>query len=102
MTIVTVYPDTKKLCIESNTGPAADVSVATVAAADVDIAIKAAEARILRGIGLVSIAGIPDGIVLVQFDINTSRVRLRVFNHTAAAITILAKSLTVAYTYIGY
>jgi hypothetical protein len=77
------------------TGPAAAVSVGAGAAADVDLTVAASPASIKKILALKSISGLPDGIVLVGVTYPTSTtVRVRVFNHTAAAISIAANSVT--------
>jgi len=86
----------EKLVAITATGPAADVSVGATAAADVDISIPVRTlSRILENLALVSLTGIPDGVVLVGFSFpDVGTLRIRVFNTTGAAITITAGSIT--------
>jgi hypothetical protein len=86
-----------KIVEATATGPAAAVSVGAGAAADVDLAVAANPASIKEVLALKSLSGLPDGVVLVGVSYpSPTTVRVRVFNPTAAAITIAANSVTAA------
>ncbi len=84
-----------KLVLASASGPAAAVSVATGAAADVDLTVAANPALIKEILGLKSISGLPDGIVLAGITCpNLNTIRVRVYNPTGGAITIAAGAVS--------
>jgi len=92
----------QKVNLISATGPAVDVSVAAGAAADVSISISIAPLTSFTHAYIKRIAGLPDGICLVGFNVTATEVVLRVFNPTTAAITVTAGSVTVELGVIGY
>jgi len=93
---VPLFATGEKVTTISATGPAAGVTVAAGAAGNVDISLPIGIlSRILEPYAVKSITGIPDGVVLVQFSFpDPTTLRVRVFNTTAAAITITAGSIT--------
>jgi hypothetical protein len=84
-----------KIVLANASGPAAAVSVDAGAAADVDLTVAANPANIREILALKSVTGLPDGIVLVGVTYpDLATVRVRVLNHSAAAITIAAGSVS--------
>jgi hypothetical protein len=95
LSVQAITADGWKLVIASATGPAAAVSVAAGASADIDLAIAANPANIKEILAFKSVTGLPDGIELVGISYPAlSTVRVRVRNGTAAAITIAAGSVS--------
>ncbi len=84
-----------KLVLASASGPASDVSVGAGAAANVDLTVAANPALIKEVLGLRTVSGLPDGVVLANVTYpNLSTVRIRVFNPTSGAITIAAGAVS--------
>ena len=84
-----------KIVLENAKGPVATTNVGTGLSADIDLPIIAGPVIDREILGLKSIDGLPDGIVLQNItypDLKT--VRLRVRNHTGAVITINANAVT--------
>jgi len=100
MTILFTTHDGRKVVEGSATGPG--VTVGATAAADVDVPIPLFELGRKHSIKLKSVTGLPDGVVLVGFSYpNVDTVRLRIFNTTAAAITIAVGAIAVEVEAIG-
>lgn len=84
-----------KLVLASATGPSTTVPVGAGANANVDLTISANPAVIREILGLKSISGLPDGIVLVGITYpDTSTVRIRVLNHSTSTVSITANSVS--------
>jgi hypothetical protein len=95
MSLQALTADGKKVGLVTATGPSTAVSVSAGTAANVDLPIATPPFIIQEILSLKSIAGLPDGIVLVGVSYpNLSTVRVRVFNPTAAGISITANSVT--------
>jgi len=95
MSVEAQTADGWKIATATAVGPAAAVSVAAGAAADVDLTVAANPAKIVKILGITSIAGLPSGIVLAGVTYPTlTTIRLRVFNPTASAITVTANSVS--------
>jgi len=95
MSIVGLTADGFKIVTATATGPGSNVVVSAGGAANVDLTVAANPAVIKEIIGLVSISGVVDGVVLEGMSYpNLSTVRLRVFNPTATDKTVTANSVT--------
>jgi len=95
MSVEALTAEGYKLVRATALGPTAAVSVGAGAAANVDLVVQANPAKILAIEALKSLSGLPDGIVLVGVTYpDLSTVRIRCFNHTTAAISIAANSVT--------
>jgi len=87
----------------SATGPSADVSVGTGAAANIDVSVSLSGGAFLTTptiVLLTEVSGLPDGVVLAGWSFpskstSSITVRLRVYNPTSADITVSADSVTV-------
>lgn len=95
MSIQALTADGWKIATVAAIGPASNVTVSAGSAANVDLAVSANPINVKTVIGLASVSGLPDGVVLAGVSYpDLSTVRLRVFNPTASAITVTANSVS--------
>jgi len=95
MSVEALTADGLKIVLATAVGPGAATSVAAGAAANIDLVVQPNPAVIRKILGFTSVSGLPDGLVLEYVtypDIAT--VRVRVFNPTAAAISVAANAVT--------
>jgi len=77
------------------TGPAAAVTVAAGTASTITIAITKRNITHVKYRVILGIWGIPDGLALVGFRISGDNIEIRVYNPTAAGITVAINALTI-------
>ncbi len=95
MSVQALTADGWKLVIATASGPATNTTVNGGAAGNVDLTVAANPAIIREILGLKSITGLPDGIVLVGVTYpNLATVRISVFNPTTTNITISANTVS--------
>lgn len=84
-----------KLALATAAGPASDVSVGAGSDADVDLSVSPGPAVVREVLALRSISGLPRGLAVAGVEYpGEGRVRIRVFNCTASAVTVPANSVS--------
>jgi hypothetical protein len=95
MSVQALTSDGWKVVTAPASGPSTDVTVTAGSAANVDLTIGSNPALIREILGLQSVSGLVDGVVLVGFSFPTiSTLRLRVFNPTGSGKTVTANSVS--------
>ena len=95
MSVQALTADGWKIVLANASGPASNATVNAGTAGNVDLTVAANPAIIREILGLKSITGLPDGIVLVGVTYpDLATVRIRVFNPTTSNITIVANTVS--------
>ena len=86
----------EKVEVLTASGPSADTTVGTGAAANVDLTISLGKVKkILDHLAVTQISGLPDGVVLAGYSFpSETTLRLRVYNPTGADISVTAGSVS--------
>ena len=85
-------------------GPSSDTSVTTGSSATITLSYTdlGGIKKIIDVVGLVSVSGLPDGVVIEGITAGTSNVTVKVRNTTGGDVTVTANSVTVTVRVIGY
>ena len=85
-------------------GPSADTTVSSGTSSTLSLSYSTLNGikKIVDVVGLVSVGGLPDGVVLEGITLSTDSVTLKVRNTTGADATVTANSVTVTVRVLGY